>query len=65
MPRYSYTCEQCQRQCDRTVKVADRDAQVCEATTSDDPVAQTSVCLGKLIREEISVTARMSHSWQP
>lgn len=70
MALYTYTCKTCGWTGDRTAKIAERDNQKCTVvalatTTGDDSNYEYPVeCGGELAREEITLTARMSHFWQ-
>ena len=76
MPLYTYACSQCLRTETQIVSIADRDKQTCtapilvdSALTADGglrgTVGATERCGGRLVREEIEVTARMSTAWRP
>jgi len=67
MPMYSYVCDTCGMTGDRVVKIAERDDQSCKRAIpcSESATAESCPCDGKLVREEVALTALMSHSWQP
>lgn len=66
MPAYDYTCPVCGHKEERIVRMEERDEQTCGRPTLDKNGSPWSDhdCPGKLERDEIALTARMSDQWK-